>query len=288
MVNSICYHYSDKADADCGNDCGGTGFLIFRKSPKDGKDHYYAITNRHVIDDGFPIIRINSLDGGNPHILELPKENWVFHKQGADVAAAYLVNSEKYDFEGINSIHILNKEDLDPQDIHAPSAIMYGSEVFMIGHFAKSPGLKRNRPVLRLGTVAQFPDSEELITYDENIAPQEAYLVEMHSIDGFSGSPVFHISIGMQSFLSVSTILESVYKITAPEFNWEPNDRPINVIGIDAGAFVPRRKVEIRDGDSYLGTNYEVKTPSGFSIVIPSWKIKELLLQPELAPRNNC
>ncbi len=41
-------------------------------------------------------------------------------------------------------------------------------------------------------------------------------------------------------------------------------------------------KIQIRDGSTIHKCQYEAKSPSGFSIVIPSWKIKELLLQEEL------
>jgi len=62
-----------------------------------------------------------------------------------------------------------------------------GDEVFATGLFTEVTETTRNIPIVRTGTVAMIPG--EKIPFGKNLI--EAYLVELRSIGGLSGSPVF-------------------------------------------------------------------------------------------------
>ncbi|MBK7935079.1 MAG: trypsin-like peptidase domain-containing protein [Acidobacteria bacterium] len=282
IFENICYLFADESSALTGEKFGGTGFLVHRRS-ESGRRFVYAGTNKHVIDEGFTTIRVNRTDGGDPDIISPSKLDWIPHKDGADVFWAYVDEPEKYCFEGINVSHFLRKDDLKPTHTIEPSAVNVGGDVYMVGRFSGSPGKLTNRPVVRSGIVSQFPDPLEPISYSSTIDPQEAFLVEMHSIEGFSGSPVFHTQVGLTSFLSVSTVLERFYNIPVPELEFDPSDNPIRLIGIDAGGCRPWQATQVRDNGVPYPCQYEVQSHSGFAIVIPCWKIEELLLQDTLA-----
>ena len=59
VLNSIIYLYDDRINAETGADSGGSGFLVSMPSEVRDHDHMYAVTNAHVIDEGFSTVRFN-------------------------------------------------------------------------------------------------------------------------------------------------------------------------------------------------------------------------------------
>src|SRR5579863_2849022 len=47
-LNAVGYLYHDVADAERGNDFGGTAFLVFIASDLPNRGYFYAVTNWHV------------------------------------------------------------------------------------------------------------------------------------------------------------------------------------------------------------------------------------------------
>jgi hypothetical protein len=74
--------------------------------------------------------------------------------------------------------------------------IGFGDDVFMVGRFLGHTGKTcRNEPVVRFGNVSLVP-RDQLVYEGRNFWVQ-AFLVEMHPLPGFSGSPAFlHIPAG--------------------------------------------------------------------------------------------
>ena len=62
-----------------------------------------------------------------------------------------------------------------------------GDEIFVTGLFTAVPGISRNIPIIRHGNIAMMP--EEQIQTELGYA--DVFLVELRSIGGLSGSPVF-------------------------------------------------------------------------------------------------
>jgi len=63
-----------------------------------------------------------------------------------------------------------------------------GEDVFSVGRFVNREGRQKNTPALRFGNISQMPG--EPIRCD-GFTQNEAFLVEMRSVAGYSGSPVF-------------------------------------------------------------------------------------------------
>jgi hypothetical protein len=76
---------------------------------------------------------------------------------------------------------ILNDKIVDERDIGI------GDEVFVAGMFVGRLGETKNIPILRCGTIAAMPEEKVRTAYGNH----HAYLIEVRSIDGLSGSPVF-------------------------------------------------------------------------------------------------
>lgn len=75
----------------------------------------------------------------------------------------------------------------DEADIEA-HAIGIGDEVLMVGLFTKRYGYRKNIPIVRGGIISAMP--EEPIEDQETGNLYDAYLIEIRSIGGLSGSPV--------------------------------------------------------------------------------------------------
>lgn len=280
LPNSIAYLYESEADAELGENVGGTAFLIHMIS-SGGIRTAFVVTNTHTINDGFPVVRINRMDGEPPDIIPFTADQWVPHSGKADVSAAVIEDWQKYSAVTINSKFLLSKEEY----LSGNKPLFIGHEVYMIGLFEGSPGVAENRPVARGGIISQLPSDKEAELIDYGVkTKQEAFLIEMHSLSGFSGSPVIYNDQSATFSAALTPFLEHMYGVTRLPHMKNATDswQPIWVIGLDAGGFSNWTEMNaIDEAGKVFRTRYKAKTPSGFSVVIPSWKIRELLMQKE-------
>jgi hypothetical protein len=166
---------------------GGTGLIIAYPSDVVDISHLYVITARHLIDDAKRnrlgvSLRLNKKDGG-VSFIETTVRDWMFPETSADIAIIQMdFSSADFDqcafpFEGFATADVLGKY------------VGMGTEVFALGLFDKHRGQERNLPIFRSGNVASIP-REPLHDRKRNKV-YSAYLVELRSIGGLSGSPVF-------------------------------------------------------------------------------------------------
>ena len=146
------------------------------------------ITARHVIDmirgDQFSI-RLNRKDGSS-ECRRLSKENMiVFENRAIDLAVIPApIDHSIYD---VFAIHIDSekwKKQIDDAGLGFPSP---GDEISIVGLYTTHFGQVKNMPIIRIGHIAANPE-EEVLTYRGYV---KGFLVEVHSIAGLSGSPVF-------------------------------------------------------------------------------------------------
>lgn len=76
-----------------------------------------------------------------------------------------------------------------------------GTEVAAIGLFTRSTGKERNRPIARSGTIAAMADVP--LEDEASGLPYDGYLVELRSIGGLSGSPVFVLNDDSTDWISL-------------------------------------------------------------------------------------
>jgi hypothetical protein len=148
-----------------------------------------------------------------------------------------------------------------------------GDDCFIIGRFINHEGQQKNQPSLRFGNIAQMPYEPIMRqTLDGRRVPQDSYLVEAHSISGYSGSPVFvHLAPG---YLRPERPLLRSDVWHGP---W--------LLGITWG-YLQGQEVPVYNRDPASGrltkSHMVAQTNSGMMGVVPAWKLDSLMRDPRL------
>jgi hypothetical protein len=266
-LDCVLYLYPSEADAENGTRTGGSGFWV--GMPISSEEWaVYAVTNRHIIENGGAVIRLSTQDGRKA-VFPTIKGDWVFHPDGDDLAV-YSPPLETLDLANcrINFARrggIIDREIFGVMDIHP------GDDVFAVGRFINHEGRQRNLPTARFGCIGQMP--WEPIKQDTGFM-QESFLVEARSIGGYSGSPVF---LHRANFFSNARLT-----INRPTF-WGPW-----LLGVNWGHindWAPVCDASGRPIDPSNPRDMRVRTNTGMMAVVPAWKLAELLDREELARR---
>jgi hypothetical protein len=240
-MNSVVFLYQS-LDALEANAPGGTGFIV-----QDNRDRKLLITNIHVAAQ-CKWVKIKGSDG--PYQIEIDAHRWIHHPDGDDISVLVLATRE------CPPAAIVLDDMLATEARMAELNAGVGDEVFMLGRLVSHSGQNALTPLARFGNIAMMPG--EPIVDGRNLKV-DAFLVEMRSVSGFSGSPVF-IYIGPGTYRGNGTMM--------PFYSEQ-----IGLIGIDAGHKQLTAPVEGLQGQEPAF----VKLNSGISIVVPYTKIKELV-----------
>ncbi len=154
LTDTAVYLYATEQAAREGSGQGGTGFITGVRANVVGNQDYffrYAVTNAHVIVNGFPVVRLNRLDG-RMGILNFDKAKWITHPNGDDVAVyPFSVAEDNVHFKIIPSEAFLTEEMVTEYDIGI------GDEAFLVGRFMTHEGRVRNMPAVRMGVLSMMP-----------------------------------------------------------------------------------------------------------------------------------
>jgi hypothetical protein len=265
LINSVAFIgevvNTDGSQEDI--DFFGTGFFVVHR----WYEHPYTflITAKHVAKETERPDRTirfiaNKKGGGTMNVI-MASDRWYFHPSDptADVAILPCGIDTALDVVTIGTDIFVTPER------RAELKIGIGDEIVFPGLFTYAPGVRRNMPLTRRGSIAMIPD--EPIQVDEGFA--EVYLAEARSISGMSGSPVFVLaSVGVpgkffgevteemlvahKSKLHFLGLMHGHWDVKESELN-RPNFRP-----------VPK------------GTGVN----SGISVIVPAHKIIETIIQP--------
>jgi hypothetical protein len=273
-LDTIIYLYPSEDAANRGEAIGGTGFLMMR--PMDSDPNYgiiYAVTNAHVIEDAnSPVIRLNTRNG-NKKVLNLKPTDWFLHPT-YDLAVALFRKIDKsiYKYKYIPTSQFLTHEIIKEHDIGP------GDDVFMVGRFVSHEGRQRNLPLVRFGNISMMPYEKIEDKYGRK---QKVFLVEMRSLAGFSGSPVF-------VYLASNVIRQSDIDDEGgfrKGGHHEMTMRRPWLLGVDCADLPFRERVyqvvNIAGTDEDLATDQVAYSNSGQMAVIPSWRLIEFLDQDE-------
>lgn len=165
----------------------GTGFFI------NVNNITYLVTAAHVVNgprnklpktDTQILMRINTIENGYEY-LPLSMDDFAFAPFDTDIAVVKLrsLDINKYKYKTIPYEMFVTSE------ILANQSIGIGDQVFIAGLFFNHFGNQRNIPLVRSGNIAAMP--EEPVSGENKAKLKEVYLVELMSMGGFSGSPVF-------------------------------------------------------------------------------------------------
>ncbi|MDD5054665.1 MAG: hypothetical protein PHZ00_00165 [Candidatus Peribacteraceae bacterium] len=266
LLNSIVYLFRNQTEALGGNGSGGTGFFI--SYPRQTTRHIYVVSNVHVVQNGCVTLRINKKDG-SCEAIEIPMASWIAHTDSDDVCVAPIT----FDIPSTWAINPLEWENYCPTSERFQELnVGVGDDVFMLGRFSGHSGRTYNQPLARFGNIAMMDGGERV--KDGRGLLVDAYLIEMRSLPGFSGSPVF-VAIGAGSYRGV---YGNELKARMMPFYTET----IGLIGIDTGHKPVTNPVLHESGKKFEPHLY-VTQNSGIAIVAPYYKIIDIL---ELVERH--
>ena len=268
LSSCVFYIYPSEDDAKNSTEYGGTGFFFGVESEYTDWVHCYAVTNVHIVfRNGMenPVIRINTKDN-KFDTIKTSRDEWIRHPAGDDVAIC------PFEFRSRNmDIGYLVKDGIADENFLKEFSVGVGDDIVMTGRFRVHAGKERNHPVLRFGNIAAMND--EPISNNFTQLQQESYLVEMRSISGFSGSPVF-IFINP---LSSPRQLDSSKNMISGTF---PNFKiiyQIKLLGIQWGQ-ISYMTTAKDTGDQ----SYKIGVDSAMEGVVPIQKLMDLIYSEEM------
>ena len=275
-VDCSIYLYPSEADANRGERVGGSGFLFGIPMEDELGTFVYAVSNWHVVGTN-PVIRLNTTDGKFA-VIPLTLDKWHRHTDGeTDLAVAPIDLSipSKFLMRVINHTHLLTREWI------TTCGVGIGDDLFVVGRFVDHDGIQRNQPTVRFGAIAQMPGDP----IETKMGRQDAYLAELRSISGYSGSPVF----ALIPYHRDRTISQKEREEIATRPNAIGGKERIFLIGVDCGHMhylddqdVYEEVLEANGEKVLRPTNLWVSVNTGMAIVIAAWKLDELLQSAEL------
>jgi hypothetical protein len=250
---------------DRGFEAYGTAFLTATYVEELGFQQ--LVTAKHVIDSfaGENVyIRVNTV-GGSAEILEGKKSGWIPHPDPTvDVAVCPCsLPITKFDCLSLHlDEHALNEKRIREYGIGA------GDDVYLTGVYVSRIGETRNIPVVRSGTIAAMP--EEPIWPGSMKRP--AYLIEVRSLAGISGSPVY---------VQIPVWKRSGGKVEMHSGHYEFS------LGMVLGHHVRLGDVDALSTEEMAVLEEErTEFNTGLAVVVPMDQVIEAISQPELIERR--
>jgi hypothetical protein len=243
-----------------------TGFFVMLVAPvlPNGTtfSYSYFVTAKHIAEDlkGKPIAFLVNQKGEGIKTINLDEPKWITHPTdlSADVAVVPFPSVGGLDILCVSTNEVLTPEAMKKLNIGI------GDEVFMTGLFTPAPGVKRNMPIVRYGTIAMIPDEQ----MDTELGYADVYLVEARSIGGISGSPVF----ARQSVPGPVMLVDGI-PVTPLGVG------PFGLLGMAQGHW------DIKESEmnkSYFTHDRKRGVNMGIGIVVPAYKILETINHPTL------
>ena len=257
FLESVVFLYRTNEEAHASGSEGGTGFVVEIQEPLPNAGAKFIITCQHVVQQSGAFVRINRKAGG-VGVHHVPAHKWIQHPDGDDVAVAPLSDVDR-DW-ALSAIPWPNGA--AGRDAMRTFNVGIGDDVIMLGRFAAHTATSRNQPLARFGAIAMMPG--EPVQDGRNLWV-EAYLVEMRSLSGFSGSPVI-------VYMAPGSYRGDGRMVPFYEENY-------TLIGMDTGHKNLRTKILDGASNTPVREGWIVQQNTGVSIVTPSWKIQETLDQ---------
>jgi len=167
---------------------GGTGFFVGIQSDKH-KDltYVYLITAKHCIQKaegkGGLYLRLNTKDGKSK-VITAQREWFYSNNVASDVAVLpWAPSNEVFDYL------LIRKRMCATDELINREGIGLGDDLVITGLFTAKYGVERNTPIVRIGSIAAMPT--EKLEDEYTGLYYQAYIAEVRSIGGLSGSPVF-------------------------------------------------------------------------------------------------
>lgn len=244
----------------------GTGFLTGYE--RDEYIYFFLVTANHVVDlvAGDKIsIRMNRKDG-TCGTIQLEKRFRIYSER--DDLAVFHIPDLSSGFEVKTWPLDRKRRDYVHQNTYLPTV---GDEVVTVGLYTSHYGKSKNIPVARIGNIAMLPS--EPVRTDSGYV--EAYLIEVRSIAGLSGSPVFL----------------QIPRIRVENDTPQLLDHDISLLlGVMIGYHIVESKedqIEVPQFQEFreAGAPQMTERNTGFAVVIPEDRLFELMESEEMSKR---
>ncbi len=225
--------------------------------------HLYLVTNSHVADHGPSIAARFNTKAGGMEIVELGHEQWFHHPERDDVAVMPLNAPDAgYELSDVPDDIFMTAE----QRVNGDFGV--GDECFVVGRNIGLEGEHTNTPAARFGAVSIM--HPEPVRQSERRHAQDSIVVEAKSLGGYSGAPVFVY----QSPPVLEPIREGMERWRVVVHSY--SQAGFAMLGITWGHMNGRRTVvgpwrDLSESERAIAVN------SGMMLVVPAWKIRELL-----------
>jgi hypothetical protein len=258
MLQSVFYLYPSREAAVQGHAAGGTGFIVAYDSTKVANTFFlFAVSNKHVVADfGASVIRLNKTDGGID-IIEMEPHEWHFTNRHDLAIIPIRVDLAKHRVKAVPFKDLITPDAIRGHDIGP------GDEVFMIGRFVKHDGKLVNSPSVRFGNLSMMVDNIE----HPSLGMQESFAVEMRSMGGYSGSPVY--------------VYPSQWNMNSG--NIQIGSTRLFLLGVDWGHIVDHSEVrekiiatEVQTAATGRKVSY-IAANTGMNGVVPAWRLAEMI-----------
>ena len=258
-LKSVVFFGRDEqtADGDVQVSYRGTGFFARRQG------FTYLFTARHVAQqlDGLPFVIRFNLPDGTSHPEQIDRLKWYHHTDpNVDVSVAFYCPPRHYDVVPIDTNIFIQEDWAD--DYGA------GDEVQVVGLFRLVVGADRNLPFVHTGHIALCPTKGETIPLRDlgtkRLLNVEGYLIEVQTLDGISGSPVF-----ARRSIKARNMEGPTFAIAYGE---------VSFLGLYAGSW-DGAPGEILANDRGLNGP---RVPVGMGVVVPAHKLLQGLAMPKM------
>ena len=258
----------------------GSGFFVAKMSDTLHGPfiHYYAVSNKHVVNPS-STVRVATLDGG-VHFIERDVSEWVYSNTD-DLAAIDLTDDVNDDSLGIDVTAVSEALFVTRQSL--PHYACLGDQTIMLGLFADHDGGSDiNLPVARFGNLAAVPDDRVPVQlYKGDAFNRPAFLNDMRSRTGFSGSPVW---TWHNPYDDLSQDPGNERHLNSP---FRPRSS-LTLIGVHRGQFWEQARIVQDIATAPYSKDSAVNLPSSMTVIVPSWQISTLLNKPELAVQRSA
>lgn len=251
--------------------CGATAFFV--SVPAESTDELsfvYVVTAKHnlakVEARGSDVyLRVNLAAGGAKYIRVTA--DWHYPESGADAAVSLWEVSDE--MRAGLSFRVLPAATFATHAVIQKEHIGIGEDLLIPGLFTMRRGSQRNYPIVREGILSSMPD-EPLQDADTG-EDYEAYLAEVRSLGGLSGSPVFVVLHPGRMLLRSPMAI----KVGEEMISIGP---ALYLLGLLRGHF------DLREQAADLAARSEQELiNTGIAIVTPIQEVETLLLSEELA-----
>jgi hypothetical protein len=241
----------------------GTGF--FCRYEREGIGTTFVATAAHVFDGiagNNVYFRVNRM-GGGCSTISAPKDRAVFRpKNASDDVVMFGVRVDPATFDYLTLTLIRQELEEAKKETWEPHI---GDEICVSGLYTSHYGELRNIPIVRIGHLAAMPE-EKVRTGSGYV---DGYLIELHSIAGLSGSPVF---------------------VTPPLIRSDGEGQPFRVrrslMHVPIGVLIGHHVIETKEDEIVVPEFREdsIREPgaltqknTGFGVVIPMERLFEMV-----------